>query len=100
MGYFVFAAIIMIGIYIYWGERKKWVTIEKAKASDREELQEHYASLKSQGVQCRLQISGKGSAEFCKATPDPKSLNTVRLQVKKKELEKLKNLLKEEEPSS
>ncbi len=78
---------------MYWGDKKKWRRIDAAGQWDREALQEKYAHLKTNGIQCRLQISGKGSAEFCKATSDPKSINNVTLQVKKKDFEKSKRLL-------
>ena len=100
MGYFVFVVLIVFGVYMYWGEKKRWRKIDAASQSDREALQEKYAYLKTNGIQCRLQISGKESAEFCKATSDPKALNAVTLEVKKKDFEKSKGLLEDYEKTS
>jgi len=100
MGYFLFVVLIAFGVYMYWGDKKKWKRIDAAHQWDKEALQEKFAYLKANGIPCRLQISGKGSAEFCKATPDPQKVNNVTLQIKKKDFEKAKRMLEKRKNTS
>lgn len=94
MNYFLLAALIAVGIYIYWDDKKSWELVYETTGHAMHHAQARFSYLKAQGVKCRLKTSSTRGITF-RGMSNPNISASVKLEVHKKDLETAWTLLSE-----
>lgn len=94
MNYFLLAALVAAGIFMFWDERKNWILVYETTGHAMQTAQAKFAYLKSQGIKCRLRTSSTRGMRFGGMT-SPSAMACVKVEVHKKDLEKARSLLVE-----
>lgn len=93
MNYFLLAALIAAGIYMYWEDKKNWEPVYETTSAHMHEAYTKFSHLKNKGVKCRLRTCTARSR--FRVMLNTSELPAVRLEVSKKDLETATKLLSE-----
>lgn len=92
LNYLLLAALLAVGVYMFWDERKNWVLVYETTGHAMHEAQAKFAYLKSQGIKCRMKTSSARGIIF-RGVASPSMLASVKVEVQKKDLEMASKLL-------
>ncbi len=93
MNYLLLVAVVAVGIYLYWSDKKNWELVYETSGHAMKEAQAMFSYLNRHGLKCRLKTSPARGFGGTGVFTHPSLLASVKIEVHKKDVERALNLL-------